>query len=212
MHTRTVEQRNALSPADAVELLRQGNERFRTNRGVKRDLLGQVNETQNGQHPIAAVVSCMDSRTSAELIFDQGLGDIFSIRIAGNVVNEDILGSLEFACKMAGAKAIVVLGHSRCGAVMGACDGVEVGHLSGLLAKIRPVVHNVAEPSDPASRNSGHADFVEAVARENVRQGIDTIRDNSAILGEMEAAGDIEIVGAIYSVATGEVSFASEAP
>jgi len=169
-----------------------------------RNLLQQVNETREGQWPFAAVLSCIDSRTSAELIFDQGLGDIFSVRIAGNVVNDDILGSLEFACRVAGAKLIVVLGHSRCGAIKGSCDEVELGHLTGLLDKIRPAV---AHRSDPASGTSSEPEFVDAVARENVRLGVESILDQSSVLREMHAAGEIDVVGGMYSVSSGSVEF-----
>lgn len=200
-----------LSPARALELLKDGNERFRANLRANRDLLRQVNETHDGQWPFAAVLSCIDSRTSAELIFDQGLGDIFSVRIAGNVVNEDILGSLEFACRVAGAKAIVVLGHSRCGAIKGACDGVELGNLTGLLQKIDPAVEAVVSPTDPASRTSADPEFVEAVARENVQRGIDAILEQSSVLYEMQADGAIEIVGGMYCVSTGLVDFENTA-
>jgi len=191
--------------------LKQGNERFRTNLRANRDLLQQVNQTSEGQWPFAAILSCIDSRTSAELIFDQGLGDIFSVRIAGNLVNEDILGSLEFACHIAGAKVIVVLGHSRCGAIMGACDGVELGHLTGLLTKIRPVVETVTLPSDQASRTSADSAFVDAVARENVRRGAATILNQSSVLREMHEAGAIDVVGGMYCVSTGSVEFSNTA-
>jgi carbonic anhydrase len=188
-------------------MLREGNGRFRANLRANRDLLQQVNETRAGQWPFAAVLSCIDSRTSAELIFDQGLGDIFSVRIAGNFINDDILGSLEFACRLAGAKIVVVLGHSRCGAIMGACDGVELGHLTGLLEKIRPAVDGVPNPSDPSSRTSADAGFVDAVARENVSRGIKTILERSSVLHEMQAAGAIDVVGGMYDVGSGEVEF-----
>jgi carbonic anhydrase len=207
VYTHTREERNSLSPANALQMLKDGNGRFLANLRANRDLLRQVNETHEGQFPFAAILSCIDSRTSAELIFDQGLGDIFSIRIAGNFVNEDILGSLEFACRIAGAKVIVVLGHSRCGAVMGACDDVELGHLTGLLEKIRPAADAIAEPRDTASRTSANAEFVEAVAHENVSRAVDAIRKRSGVLNEMEAGGEIAIVGAYYDVRSGSVEF-----
>ena len=188
-------------------MLKQGNERFRANLRANRDLLRQVNETHDGQWPFAVILSCIDSRTSAELVFDQGLGDIFSVRIAGNLVNADILGSLEFACRIAGAKVIVVLGHSRCGAIMGACDGVELGNLTGLLEKIRPAVDTVRSPSDPVPRTSADPEFVGAVARENVRRGIRAIFEHSSVLREMQAAGAIDVVGGMYCVSTGLVEF-----
>jgi carbonic anhydrase len=170
-----------------------------------------VNETHDGQWPFAAVLSCIDSRTSAELIFDQGLGDIFSVRIAGNLVNEDILGSLEFACRIAGAKVIVVLGHSQCGAIMGACDGVELGNLTGLLKKIHPAVDTVLLRTDPVSRTSADPEFVGAVARENVRRGIKAISEGSSVLREMQEAGAIDVVGGMYCVSTGLVEFPTTA-
>jgi len=196
-----------MTPAEARQRLADGNERFRTNKPAKRDLLEQMNQTTGGQWPIAAVLSCIDSRASAELILDQGIGDIFSIRIAGNFVNEDILGSMEFACKVAGAKLILVLGHSACGAIKGACDGVELGNLTGMLGKIQPCVDAVGTPSDACDRTSANADFVDAVARENIRQTMSAIRDRSEVLRELADAGDIEIVGGIYDISTGAVEF-----
>jgi carbonic anhydrase len=210
MHKHTREERDSLSPAEALKILQEGNERFLANLRANHDLLQQVNTTRDGQWPFAAILSCIDSRTSAELIFDQGLGDIFSVRIAGNVVNDDILGSLEFACRVAGSKLIVVLGHSGCGAIMGACDDVKLGHLTGLLEKIRPAVDAVQSPRDPASRTSATPDFVDAVARENVRRGIDTVLERSTVLREMRAAGEIDVVGGMYCVSTGLVEFPSQ--
>ena len=211
MRTHAIEERDSLSPTNALKMLKQGNERFRANLRVNRDLLQQVNDTRDGQWPFAAVLSCIDSRTSAELIFDQGLGDIFSVRIAGNLVNEDILGSLEFACRVAGANLIVVLGHSQCGAIKGACDGVELGHLTGLLGKIRVAADAVPVPSDPASRTSANAEFVTAVAHENVRRGVAAILDQSSVLSEMHAAGAIDVIGGMYCVSTGLVEFETSA-
>ena len=210
MYTHTRAERDSLSPANALQMLKHGNERFRANLRANRDLRRQVNEMHDEQWPFAAVLSCIDSRTSAELIFDQGLGDIISVRIGGNVVNDDILGSLEFACRIAGAKAIVVLGHSRCGAIMGACDGVELGNLTGLLEKIRPAVDTVLASTDPASRTSANSEFVGAVARENVRRGIITILDQSTVLREMHAAGAIDVVGGMHCVSTGLVEFPTQ--
>jgi carbonic anhydrase len=211
MYTRTREERDSLTPANALQALKEGYERFRSNLRANRDLLRQVNETHEGQWPFAVVLSCIDSRTSAELIFDQGLGDIFSVRIAGNLVNEDILGSLEFACRIAGAKLIVVLGHSRCGAIMGACDGVELGNLTGLLEKIRPAVDSVPLPSDPVLRTSANQEFVDAVAHENVKRGIETILEQSSVLREMQADGAIDVVGGMYCVSTGSVELSTPA-
>jgi carbonic anhydrase len=153
------------------------------------------------------VLSCIDSRTSSELIFDQGIGDIFSVRIAGNFLNDDILGSMEFSCRVAGAKLIVVLGHSHCGAIEGACDNVELGLLTGMLKKIQPAVDAVSSPSDPKERCSANADFVDSVARENVRRNIDGIAKRSDVLREMQEEGSIEIVGGMYDISTGAVEF-----
>ena len=207
MYTHTKEERDAMTPAFAKRILQEGNERFCRNLKANRDLLEQVNATRDGQWPFAAVLSCIDSRTSAELIFDQGLGDIFSIRIAGNIVNDDILGSLEFSCKIAGAKLIVVLGHTCCGAIRGACDGVELGHLTGLLRNIHPAVGSVREPRDPALRNSGNGTFVEAVSRAHVRRVVESIPERSSVLQELELAGTIDVVGAVYDVSNGRVEF-----
>ena len=205
MRTLNKEMQEAITPALAIELLKEGNKRFMNNLKINRNLLQQANETSDGQHPFAVILSCIDSRTSAELIFDQGLGDIFSVRIAGNIINEDILGSMEFGCKVAGAKIIVVLGHTRCGAVKGACDAVEMGHLTGLLKKIEPAVK--AETSTTANRHSGNADFVENVAALNVKKNVNTILERSPILKEMIESGAIGIVGGMHDISTGQVSF-----
>ena len=207
MYTHTHESREKLTPADALRILEDGNARFRANLKANRNLLQQVNETSDGQWPFAVVLSCIDSRTSAELVFDQGLGDIFSVRIAGNFLNDDILGSMEFSCHVAGAKLIVVLGHSQCGAIKGACDHVELGLLTGMLRNIEPAVKAVPIPSDPAERCSANVDFVDAVARENVLRGVDGIAKRSDVLREMRDAGRIDIVGGMYEVSTGAVEF-----
>jgi len=207
VHTHTQEIRESLSPQDALQILKEGNARFGANLKTNRNLLQQVNETRDGQFPFAAVLSCIDSRTSAELIFDQGLGDIFSVRIAGNFLNDDILGSLEFACRIAGAKLIVVLGHSRCGAIKGACDRVELGHLTKMLLRLVPAVEAVVDPTDPTSRTSANEEFVEAVAAENVRRVVEAIPEKSHVLNEMTLSGAIDIVGGFYDVTTGSVEF-----
>ena len=168
----------------------------------------QVNETRDGQFPFAAVLSCIDSRTSAELVFDQGLGDIFSIRIAGNVINEDILGSMEFSCKIAGSKLIVVLGHTKCGAIKGACDNVELGNLSTLLNKIQPSVY--FEKTVTENRNSKNPEFVEKVAEIQVKKSVETIIERSVILREMIEKKEVGLIGAIYNVETGEADFLEE--
>ncbi len=205
MKTLTKEMQAAITPAMALEILKNGNDRFINNLKANRNLLQQANETSDGQHPFAVILSCIDSRTSAELIFDQGLGDVFSVRIAGNIINEDILGSMEFGCKVAGAKIIVVLGHTKCGAVKGACDHVEMGNLTALLSKIQPAVYD--EKTVAENRNSGNAEFVEKVASINVKRTVHAIMERSPILKEMIEKGNIGIVGGIHDITTGEVSF-----
>lgn len=204
MRTQTKETQASLTPEKALAILIEGNKRFVSNLKSNRDLLEQVNATSEGQHPFAVILSCIDSRTSAELIFDQGLGDIFSIRIAGNCVNEDILGSMEFACKVAGAKLIVVLGHTRCGAVKGACDDVRMGNLTALLNKIRPAVDDTRTAG---ARNSTNEEFVENVALRNVVLAVEQITQRSPILKELLDSGAAGIVGGIYDVQTGHVRF-----
>jgi carbonic anhydrase len=205
MRTLTKELQEKITPKQALEILRDGNKRFIKNLKVNRNLLEQVNETRDGQWPFAVILSCIDSRTSAELIFDQGLGDIFSVRIAGNIINDDILGSMEFACKVAGSKFIMVLGHKKCGAVKGACDHVELGHLSSLLAKIQPAIQE--EKATKENRHSGNVEFVENVAKINVIRSVKEILNRSAILKEMVDDGKIGICGAMYNVANGSVEF-----
>lgn len=205
MRTLTKALRDAISPAQAIEILRAGNVRFQNNLKANRNLLQQVNETSDGQHPFAVILSCIDSRTSAELIFDQGLGDIFSCRVAGNVLNDDILGSMEFACKVAGAKAVVVLGHTRCGAVKGACAGVELGHLTGLLHKIQDAIE--LEMGRRTAPESVDAAFVERVAALNVEMVQRQILERSPLLASMLEAGEIALTGGIYDVETGAVQF-----
>jgi len=205
MKTLTKEMQDAITPSMALELLQEGNKRFVSNLKVNRNLLQQANETSDGQFPFAVILSCIDSRTSAELIFDQGLGDVFSIRIAGNIINEDILGSMEFACKVAGSKIIVVLGHTKCGAVKGACDHVEMGNLTALLTKIRPAVDD--EMTITENRNSGNGAFVEKVANINVKRTAKSILERSPILKEMLEKGEIGLVGGTHDITTGEVQF-----
>jgi len=205
MRTLTRELRDALTPQMAIEVLRKGNERFLNNLKANRNLLQQVNETSEGQHPMAVVLSCIDSRTSAELIFDQGLGDIFSCRVAGNVLNDDILGSMEFACKVAGAKAVVVLGHTKCGAVKGACDGVKLGNLTTVLHKIEGAI--ALETGTIGDRTSANAAFVERVAELNVILVKSQIMQRSPLLAQMVRASELAIVGGMYDVDTGAVDF-----
>ena len=205
MKTLTKELQAAITPRMALELLKDGNKRFVNNLKANRNLLQQANETSDGQHPIAVILSCIDSRTSAELIFDQGLGDVFSVRIAGNIVNEDILGSMEFACKLAGAKIIVVLGHSKCGAIKGACDHAEMGNLTTLLSKLRPAVDDETETDE--NRSSKNVFFVENVAAINVKRTVKAIKERSTILLQMINKGEIGIVGGMHDLSTGEVTF-----
>jgi carbonic anhydrase len=194
-----------LTPAQTLGLLKAGNERFVDNLRLHRNLLEQVNDTRDGQWPMAAIVSCMDSRTSAELIFDQGLGDIFSIRLAGAVIDHNVLGSLEYACKVAGSKFIVVLGHTKCGAIKGACDHVEMGNLTALLNKITPAVF--AEKTIKENRDSKNAAFVDAVTHIHTERSVRAVLEQSTILREMVWNGEIGIVGAVYNVETGAVEF-----
>ncbi|AWH73600.1 carbonic anhydrase [Dokdonia sp. Dokd-P16] len=196
-----------MTPDTALEFLQEGNERFLKNLKANRNLLEQVNDTSDGQYPFATILSCIDSRVSAELVFDQGLGDVFSVRIAGNFINEDILGSMEFACKVAGTKLLVVLGHTSCGAIKGACDHVRLGNLTALINKIEPAVAAVKEPKDEALRTSANLDFVDEVSRENVKIAIDNIRSRSVVLNDMEKDGEIKIVGAMYDITDGKVTF-----
>ena len=194
-----------MTPRKALQFLKEGNDRFINNLKAHRDLLEQVNETRDGQWPFATILSCIDSRTSAELIFDQGLGDIFSVRIAGNIVNTDILGSMEFACKVAGSKLIVVLGHSKCGAVKGACDHVKLGNLTELLSKIQPAVYE--ESSITEDRSSSNSAFVENVSEINVKRNVKNIIERSFVLEQMVENGEIGIVGAMHDIETGLVTF-----
>ena len=207
MKTLTAEQQAKITPDLAIQLLKDGNKRFVENTKINRNLMEQVNQTSEGQYPFATILSCIDSRVSAELVFDQGIGDIFSIRIAGNIVNKDILGSMEFASKVAGTKAIVVLGHTNCGAVKGACDGIELGNLTHLLDKITPAMDLIDDPKEKSLRNSKNIDFVDAVANANVDRTVEMIRKNSPILAEMEQAGAIKIVSGMYDIQTGVVTF-----
>ena len=208
MKTFNKDSQATVTPTMALQFLQEGNQRFIKNLKYNRNLLQQVNETRDGQWPFAVILSCIDSRTSAELIFDQGLGDVFSVRIAGNIVNEDILGSMEFACKVAGSKLVVVLGHTKCGAVKGACDHVELGNLTALLSKLQPAVET--EITTKENRTSGNSEFVENVASINVKQTVNLIKERSLVLYEMIEKGEIGICGAMYDVETGNVDFYKE--
>ena len=203
MITHTKEFFENLTPVTAYEVLKEGNSRFVNNLKINRNLLQLMNETANGQYPFAVVLSCMDSRTSVELIFDQGLGDIFSIRIAGNVVNDDIVGSMEYACKVIGSKLIVVVGHTRCGAIKGACDNVQMGNLTGLLEKIKPAM----EKTGSTGKDLDAAAHAEKVAYANVMLSMDEIIERSSIIRTLYREGKIGIVGGMYSVENGKIHF-----
>jgi len=205
MWTHTKESQDKITPQKALEFLKEGNLRFNNNLKTDRNLLRQVNQTSEGQFPFATILSCIDSRTSAELIFDQGLGDIFSIRIAGNVLNEDILGSMEYACDIAKSKIIVVLGHTNCGAIISACNNVEVGHITSLLRKIKPAIES--EVTVIKERNGNNVNFVNNVCINNINLSIKQIREQSIILRNLEKNGDIILIGGLYSVETGVVRF-----
>lgn len=205
MRTYTKDTQSTTTPQMALQLLREGNYRFQNNLKASRDLLQQVNETRDGQFPIAAILSCIDSRTSAELIFDQGLGDVFSIRLAGNVVSDAVLGSMEFACKVAGSKLVVVLGHTKCGAIKGACDGVQMGNLTTLLNLIQPSVYLERTVRD--GRDSKNEEFVEKVTHIHVRRSVEGIIERSMVLREMIERGEVGLIGAVYDVETGAVEF-----
>lgn len=204
--TQTADSQSAITPTMATAMLKAGNQRFLDGKVIQRNLHEQVKDTSTGQYPFAAVVSCIDSRIPTEVIFDQGIGDIFNARVAGNFVNEDILGSLEFACKLAGSKVIVIMGHTSCGAVKGACDHAKLGNLTQMLDKIMPAVDST-ETSHEEVRNSSNLDFVNRVAVKNVALTIENIKAQSSVLNEMFESGSIDIVGAIYDVKTGKVDF-----
>ena len=204
MKTHTQESQANMTPATALEYLKEGNARFVNSTKADRNLLEQVKETEAGQYPYATILSCIDSRVSAELVFDQGVGDIFSIRIAGNILNEDILGSMEFACKVVGTKLIVVLGHNKCGAVNGAIDQVELGNLTGLLDKIKPAIDAVKQES---TSDSGDGNFRDKVVERNVIDVANEIPERSEILRQMISDGELVIAKGVYSVETGQVVF-----
>jgi carbonic anhydrase len=201
----TKERQEAMTPESALAELKAGNARFVSGHPLHRDMLEDVKTTASGQYPIAVVLSCLDSRKPIEIVLDQGIGDIFSARIAGNVMNDDILGSMEFACKVSGAKLIVVMGHSNCGAVKGAIDNVELGNLTGLLDKIKPAINDV--PDDGQPRTSKNLEFVDKVAEANVRLVMKQIPERSPILKEMIDSGQVGLVGGMYDLETGKVRF-----
>lgn len=204
MNALNSETQSTITPQKALELLKEGNERFVGKNMITRDLNLQVSQTAGGQWPHSVVLGCIDSRVPNELVFDQGIGDIFSARVAGNFVNTDILGSIEYGCKVAGSKLVVVLGHEGCGAVKGACDGVELGNITSMLANLQKAVDSVDEAGD---RTSANKDFVHKVVDSNVELTVADIRNQSPLLKGMEDAGEIAIVGAVYDVATGKVTF-----
>jgi len=204
--TQTPESQATINPQIALQLLAEGNKRFLNGNVHNRNLHQQVKDTATGQYPFATVVSCIDSRIPTEVIFDQGIGDIFNARVAGNFINEDILGSLEFACKLAGSKVIVIMGHTSCGAVKGACDHAKLGNLTQMLDKIMPAVDAV-KTAPGVERNSSNLDFVNEVAKKNVELTIENVIAQSSVLNEMIQKGEIEIVGAMYDVKSGAVSF-----
>ncbi|GEJ46772.1 MULTISPECIES: carbonic anhydrase [unclassified Chryseobacterium] len=210
MKAHTYETQSTITPEKALEFLKEGNQRFVNNLKANRDLLEQVNATREGQWPFAVVLSCIDSRTSAELIFDQGLGDIFSIRIAGNFVNQDILGSMEFGCNVAGSKLIVVLGHTKCGALKGGLDaakieGLGMDNLNHLINHFNPIINEIIEENE--ERSSSNSSLLERLNQQNVRSAIEDIRKQSSTLKNLEAEGKIKIVGANYDVETGAVTW-----
>ena len=205
MRTHSKDTQESITPDLAFQILIDGNDRFVNNLKAHRNLLEQVNETKEGQFPIATILSCIDSRTSAELIFDQGLGDVFSIRIAGNILNDDILGSMEFATKIMGTKIILVLGHTRCGAIVGACDNIKFGKLTTLLDKVQPAI--ALESKTTSNRNGNNEQFVNNVTEINVHLIMQKIQDDSDIIRELLEQGQLKIVGGVYDVETGEVAF-----
>ena len=204
----TKEMQEKIKPSEALQLLKEGNKRFIEGKQIKRDLIKQAETTALGQYPVAVTLSCIDSRTSIEHIFDQGMGDVFSVRIAGNIVNEDILGSMEFGCAAAGSKIIVVIGHTKCGAIKGACDNVKLGNLSGLLNKIKPAID--LEKSITKNRDSSNSEFIEKVSKLNVKNTVTEILNKSLVLKELVETGKIGIVGATHDIQTGQIHFDEE--
>ena len=202
--TLTKEQRDSLSPDQVLQEMKKGNERFRSAKMVSRDYLAQKRSTAGGQYPAAVVLGCIDSRAPAEILFDVGIGDMFNGRVAGNVVNDDMLGSMEFSCAVAGAKVVFVLGHTACGAVKGAIDDVEMGNLTGLLARIKPAITATKFDGDKSSKNPA---YVDAVARANVEVALAQIRRRSPILEDLEKKGSIKITGGMYNIANGTVEY-----
>jgi carbonic anhydrase len=199
-------QRDKMTPDEIIAQMKQGNERFRSGKGTTQNVLAQQRASAGGQYPAAVILSCIDSRAPAETIMDLGIGDVFNARVAGNIANDDILGSMEFACAAAGAKVVLVMGHTACGAVAGAISDVKLGNLTGLLAKIRPAVSATSYQGDRSAKNAA---FVDAVARRNVELTMENIRKGSPVLNDLKAKGTIAIVGAMYDLASGKVDFFS---
>ncbi len=204
--THTQDSQAVVTPELALQLLKEGNQRFLDKTTLDRSFDKQIELTSGGQYPFAAIVSCIDSRIPTEIVFDQGIGDVFNARIAGNFVNQDILGSLEFACKLAGSKLIVIMGHTSCGAVKGACDHAELGNLTAMLDNIAPALNEV-KTAEGVDRSSKNIDFVNEVAVQNVHLTISRLKADSPVLNEMIDNGEIHVVGAMYDVASGKVSF-----
>ncbi|BAV94597.1 carbonic anhydrase family protein [Ichthyobacterium seriolicida] len=204
MDTQNKKSQSEITPSTAIDLLKQGNERFVQKEMITRDFSSQREDTQDGQYPFAVILSCIDSRVPVETVFDLGIGDVFVSRVAGNIINKDILGSMEYSCKVSGSKLVLVLGHTRCGAIKSACDNVELGNITHLLDKIKPAVDRVEETGDRSSKNET---FVDKVIVENVNLSIENIKKNSDILNEMDKKGEIKIVGGVYDILTGIVTF-----
>ncbi|HJY91040.1 MAG TPA: carbonic anhydrase family protein [Candidatus Acidoferrum sp.] len=202
----TKEQRDSMTPLQVIDELKKGNERFRTGKLTPRDYLAEKRSSAGGQYPAAVILGCVDSRVPAEIIFDVGIGDTFNGRVAGNVVNDDLLGSMEFACAVSGAKLVLVLGHTSCGAVKGAIDDVVLGNLTGLLARIKPAIPETRFEGEKSSKNPA---YVDAVARTNVAVALENIRRRSPVLTDLEKKGSIQIIGAMYNLANGAVDFVS---
>ena len=202
----TKEQRNRMTPSQVIDELKKGNERFRTGKMATRDYLAEKRSSAAGQYPAAVILGCVDSRVPAEIIFDAGIGDTFNGRVAGNVVNDDLLGSMEFACAVSGAKLVLVLGHTACGAIKGAIDDLVLGNLTGLLARIKSAIAVTKFEGEKSSKNQA---YVDAVARTNVKLAIESIRQRSPVLVDLEKKGSIQITGAMYNLANGMVEFVS---
>ena len=203
-HSLTKEERDRMAPAEIIEELKNGNERFRAGKAAARNYLAEQRSSAKGQYPAAVVLGCIDSRVPAEIVFDVGIGDTFNARVAGNVANDDLLGSMEFACAVAGARVVLVLGHTACGAIKGAIDDVVMGNLTGLLARIKPAIPATKFDGEKSSKNYA---YVDAVARTNVQLTLENIPQRSTVLADLQKKGSIRIVGAMYDLATGAVEF-----